>query len=1030
MVRRFRGAGVRLLAVALASCPLHAQWSGEAGSFFSRSYTPSAYQASPQNWAAIQDKRGIMYFGNTAGILEFDGANWRRIPAAGGGVRSLAVDDRGTVYAGGQGDFGYLAPDQHGELHFVSLLDHVPADARKFADVWSIFSAGGYVYFGSYQRVFRWSPLHRQMRVWKPKQTFGRLTFAGGVLYIASRGEGLLRLKDDQWQPVPGGEGFDAPDVRAVYLGRSGLELATRSALYRYDGSEFAQIGSPAAKLLKDALIVAVRPLDDGTRLIATGRAGLFIVSPDDTSFRVFTKDQGLLSDALTSLFQDREGGLWLTSNSGLERLDISFALTWFPRSDGLNGSVYALARQDSRIYAGTDTGLYEMNPGASPLFAPVRGLQQPVIAVASTTHGLLAGARIGLFGVGTGGAFPIYATGGILDIALSPSDSDVAYAVGRAGLFKLSWGGSRWNVTRKLAASGTEFRSVAQDNEGRLWVATSGNMLRVDWRSPQETVESFGADKGVPEGFKNLFRVQGRMIAATTKGPLQFDAAGGRFVPWPVLPETPVSIIREAAGGDLWVTGEGYHGILKHRPDGSTEWRPMPLLSSGVSELYALMPEPDGTVWAAGTAGFLIRYAPALLPPATPFGVEIRQVQSQTGLISFSGAGTLAAPPRLGYRDNSLRFEFAAPFFEDPGKVEYQLRLAGADTEWSKWSTETHRDFTHLFEGSYRFQVRARNPKGGLTKEKEFPFTIIAPWYRRWWAWLAYAAAAVGAVWAFVRWRVRKLEQEKEQLEVIVEERTIEIRHQRDQIQLEEERSQALLLNILPASVAGELKATGTVQPQHYDEVTVCFTDFVGFTLSSEEMPADALVSSLHEYFTCFDETVTEYGLEKLKTIGDAYMFAGGLPQPRASHAVDAVLAALKMVSVVADLANRGEGAVWSVRIGLNSGPVSAGVVGVRKFAFDIWGNTVNLASRMESSGVPGEVNISARTHELVRDFFLCEARGMVQTKDKREREMYFVLGLRPELADDPAFRAFYQDRFGTEPVYSVSANPTHALQ
>jgi class 3 adenylate cyclase len=276
----------------------------------------------------------------------------------------------------------------------------------------------------------------------------------------------------------------------------------------------------------------------------------------------------------------------------------------------------------------------------------------------------------------------------------------------------------------------------------------------------------------------------------------------------------------------------------------------------------------------------------------------------------------------------------------------------------------------------------------------------------------------AAAALFGLYKWRIRKLVQEKEQLEVTVAERTVEIRQQRDQIQVEQERSEALLLNILPGSVATELKETGSVQPHNFDEVTVCFTDFVGFTLSSQEMQAEELVSSLHEYFTYFDELTGEYGLEKLKTIGDSYMLVSGLPHARRGHAVNAVLGALRMVDVVEELAHRGNGAAWGVRVGLNSGPVAAGVVGVRKFAYDIWGNTVNMASRMESSGAPGRVNLSRSTYELVKDFVECHPRGQVKTKDKQDLEMFFAVGVHPRLDTPEKFAELYRSRFGEDPV------------
>jgi class 3 adenylate cyclase len=240
---------------------------------------------------------------------------------------------------------------------------------------------------------------------------------------------------------------------------------------------------------------------------------------------------------------------------------------------------------------------------------------------------------------------------------------------------------------------------------------------------------------------------------------------------------------------------------------------------------------------------------------------------------------------------------------------------------------------------------------------------------------------------------------------------------------QLREEREKAwgLLLNILPKSVAEDLQ-NGRSVPMFFEDATICFTDFVNFTLSTEKMPAQHLVEQLHMYFTAFDEVMERYGLEKLKTIGDSYMFASGLPIKHPAHPVNAVLAALELKEVVRRLAKGSEAAGWAVRVGLHTGPVIAGVVGIRKFAFDIWGNSVNFASRMESSGVPMSVNISAATYERVREFFFCEARGKVLTKDKREVEMYLVHGVNPDLCGCGAREGFglkYQEVFG-EPLRS----------
>ncbi len=209
-----------------------------------------------------------------------------------------------------------------------------------------------------------------------------------------------------------------------------------------------------------------------------------------------------------------------------------------------------------------------------------------------------------------------------------------------------------------------------------------------------------------------------------------------------------------------------------------------------------------------------------------------------------------------------------------------------------------------------------------------------------------------------------------------------------------EKEKSDKLLLNILPPTVAEELKEKGQTTPRQYEDVSIVFTDFSGFTTISEEMSPSELVNTLDKIFHEFDLITEKYGLNRIKTIGDAYMCASGLPEPNGEHAVKAVSAAIEMRDYIRTF-NSGlsEGKPhWNVRIGVNSGAVVAGVVGIKKFAYDIWGDAVNVASRMESSGAIGKVNISGTTFKLVEHHFSTEYRGKIEAKNKGQIDMYFV--------------------------------------
>ena len=221
------------------------------------------------------------------------------------------------------------------------------------------------------------------------------------------------------------------------------------------------------------------------------------------------------------------------------------------------------------------------------------------------------------------------------------------------------------------------------------------------------------------------------------------------------------------------------------------------------------------------------------------------------------------------------------------------------------------------------------------------------------------------------------------------------EVEEKSNEVLQAKQKTDELLLNILPAETAEELKANGIAKAKNYDMATVLFADFKGFTQISEKMKPEKLVYELNYCFSAFDGITQKHGIEKIKTIGDAYMCAGGLPGKNSTHAHDVVHAAMEMRDFIlkykAEKEAKGE-IPFEIRIGVNTGPVVAGIVGIKKFAYDIWGDTVNIASRLESCSEAGKINISGSTYNFIKDDFICTYRGRIEAKGIGEIEMYFV--------------------------------------
>ncbi|MBG0860362.1 MAG: guanylate cyclase [Bacteroidales bacterium] len=345
-----------------------------------------------------------------------------------------------------------------------------------------------------------------------------------------------------------------------------------------------------------------------------------------------------------------------------------------------------------------------------------------------------------------------------------------------------------------------------------------------------------------------------------------------------------------------------------------------------------------------------------------------------------------------FGFRYNNLIFELTSP-----DTLVCMYYLEGFDKDWSlSWLSGNYKEYTNLPAGSYKLRVRFTDLKNTGGEVLLLNFRILPPWYLTPFSTIFYVVMAALLIWAVYAQLSLRFARTRHLLEQIINKRT-------EDLIVEKERSESLLANVLPKNAADEIMTTGKATKIKYNFVTVLFSDIQGFTRIAEEMNPEVLIDELDKFFFHFDSVVEKLGIEKIKTIGDAYMCAGGIPEKNRTNPVEVILAALEMQAYMRKLKESSDIAgmkYWDIRIGIHTGTVVAGVVGLRKLSYDIWGDTVNTASRMESSGEAGKINISGTTYEFVKDFFMCEHRGKMPVKYKGELDMYFVEGILPELS------------------------------
>lgn len=771
----------------------------ECGLPFLRNYTPKDYGAAPQNWAVTQDPRGVLYVANTEGILEFDGVRWRKIRVPNGtAARALDLDGQGRVYVGAVGEIGYLAPDTIGRTTYVSLLDCVPTAQRNFMGISFLRATAQGVYFLGANRLMRIRG--REYRAWEG--VFTGLFELGGRVFTSEHGRGLLELQGDSLELVPGGERlakerlcFMEPwgQASGTFLvgTRNGLYLLNPDGLEPMDKVKGLQ---PSADLLYRA-----NRLPDGSVAMGTLRNGLQCLDPSGNLVWQMGKTSGLRDDTVLNGWPGKGHGLFLGLNDGIAWIEMSMALTRFGENSGLHGGVLSVHKHQGQLYVGTDVGVFRLvtRAGAWPRFEAVPGVSNQCWSLLSVGEDLLVANNDGLIVIRKGKAQKVGHLTDLWCFCASQVEPGRIFVGLEGGVAALRRHGDAWIEEGRIPGVGESVRTLVETSDGRLWVGTGNQgLVRVSfgkgWHGGSMgavKVERFGLEHGLPSlNHNRACTVGGEPLFATHQGLYRFDAPAARFIPDPrfrALYPSPrwIFAIDQGVGGSLWMHScEESHslhetGCARQREDGTFQWDVSALLPVSDTGVECIYTDPEGIVWVGSSEG-LFRFNPKAVPAETSLPqVLIRRVALGNGNLVFDGDGRIPLErPRLTYKNNRLRFEYALPVFEKPEANLYQVLLEGYDHDWSGWSAEAFKEYTNLHEGNYRLRIRARDCHGRLAPEASYDFCILAPWFRTWWAYGGLILLAAGLGYALFRWRLWWLQKENRALERRVAQRTQEL--------------------------------------------------------------------------------------------------------------------------------------------------------------------------------------------------------------------------------------------------------------
>ena len=624
-----------------------------------RNYRPEDYgpDLPSQNWAIAQDRRGIIYVGNPAGVLAYDGASWRLIPTENRTlVRTVFSDSTGRVYVGAYGEVGYLAPDDGGTMRFVSLLDEVPAPQREFGHTWSGAAGGDGVYFQTRRSIFRWDG--ESMDVWTTSESarFYKIFSVRDTIYVARENAGLHRIVDGRMQPVPGGERFTDTSVTAVLPhGEGGLLIGTSdSNLYVRRGAIIERLRTTVDAFLQANELYTAAVLPDGSYAFATLWGGVVITDAAGDALRVLDKEAGLVDDDVKALFVDRQDGLWIAYESGLARVEVMLPISVFDDRTGLDGVALSIARHRGRIYVGTSSGLFRLGRSrlsdgtVRPTFERVMRLRAQVFSLLPRRSGLLVATDRGVYRVREARreapVETVVAGRTAYALAASRSDSSLVYAGYLDGIGTVREENGQWVQGAGVPDLDRGIFFLQEDDRGDLWAASAygglWNVSTSDGLRNQPTVTEIAAEGQRPQ---HVFRMayvsdNGLYVVAREGIARPYRDETGSVV---LTPDTTISAalpsnagrvlnLNAAPDGDLWVTTE-HETYRLTPPDASRPGGAAVLVenaastgaSFSVSVPFAYVPEFNaygscaevgGRFWVVGEEG-VVHHRPRAYP-------------------------------------------------------------------------------------------------------------------------------------------------------------------------------------------------------------------------------------------------------------------------------------------------------------------------------------------------------------------------------------------------------------------------------
>ncbi|MEA1875196.1 MAG: adenylate/guanylate cyclase domain-containing protein [Bacteroidota bacterium] len=985
-------------------------------------FTSKDYGYESQNFDISQGKDGLIYFGNTNGVIEYDNHSWDIIRMS--GTPSIDVDCYDKVFVGGFNTIGCLNKTRFG-TKLVSLQNQ---KSNKPGQINKIVALCGEVFFASDTCIYKYQ--NDALSVFLSPEKSVEIFKVAGELYVHVMETGLYRYENGELVLIDGMSQFKDFGYHDITIFDGNLVFKPRRSLGLFvrtkNGSK--RFKTQIDKMLQEANVSRLKNYRNQFLLIGTKVNGIFIIDKQGKLIFHLNKSSGLADNHISNILIDKEQQIWVSTFNGISYIDFSSPFTYFTSDQRLNVSILSLVKHNEQMYLSTNQGVYyklkqkkrsvnfNYNDFLS-LFEKVENLNLRVKKLVNLNDYLYACTDYGLFIVRDYKA-ELLIEGDFEDIVESKAHKGQIYISSSNGLLIATQdinGGLK--KTGYLANLDYNIRTIAEDKEGNVWLGSNNDgLFRVDFTKQGELNSEFvhiQRGHGLPANYDwiDVYQTQTGILFSTYNGIYRYNE-NSLFVKDSLLGinfsenNRWVYPIHEDVKGRLWFSSglketyrkqSGVAKLINQKNKYQVSFSPFQLISDRTIE-SVYREEKQGVTWFGSINGLIRFQDDYILKDTSSVPCMLRHVSIEGDTVLFDKSvytnkcKLLNSPVVFTHQQNNIRFEFTAPFYQSGNNLTYQTKLEGFQDQWTEWSSEYYKEYTNLRSDNYVFKVRARSPFGQVSEITSFEFIVKPPLYLAWWAFVFYVAFGSSLFFLLNKRKEYRHTKEKYELESIIASRTEELLKQKEQ-------TERLVNRILPKRTVEEFRTKGKASSIRYEMATVLFSDIQGFTKIAEETRPEILIKQLDIIFKSFDQIIEKYDIEKIKTIGDAYMCAGGIPTNNSTNPIEVVLAALEMQAIVSQI-NKEESVDFKVRIGVHTGPLVAGVIGTQRIAYDIWGDTVNMASRMETHGEVTQVNISSSTYSHVKDFFHCMYRGKTPVKYKGDLDMYYIKSIRPELA------------------------------